>query len=111
MTALPTRPSSIAELRRVAQPPEVRSRANAEHWTASLYLRDVSLYLTWWLLKTSVSANGVTGLMILVGWCTALSLLVPGITGALLALVLGAVVAFLALPFGRVEADPEETSR
>lgn len=89
MTALPTRPSSIAELRRVAQPPEVRSRANAEHWTASLYLRDVSPYLTWWLLKTSVSANGVTGLMILVGWCTALSLLVPGIIGALLALVLG----------------------
>jgi phosphatidylglycerophosphate synthase len=89
MTALPTRPNSIAELRRVAQPPEVRSRANAEHWTASLYLRDVSPYLTWWLLKTSVSANGVTGLMILVGWCSALSLLVPGITGALLALVLG----------------------
>src|SRR5690554_3896408 len=41
------------------------------------------------LLKTSISANGVTGLMILVGWATALSLLVPGIAGAALALVLG----------------------
>ncbi|WP_209561290.1 CDP-alcohol phosphatidyltransferase family protein [Frigoribacterium sp. PvP032] len=89
MTALPTRPTSIAELRRVAQPPEVRSRANAEHWTASLYLRDVSPYLTWWLLKTSVTANGVTGLMILTGWATAAALLVPGIGGAMLALVLG----------------------
>jgi len=89
LTALPTRPTSIDELRRVAQPPEVRSRANAEHWTASLYLRDVSPYLTWWLLKTSISANGVTGLMILTGWATAAALLVPGIGGAMLALVLG----------------------
>jgi phosphatidylglycerophosphate synthase len=89
MTALPTRPSSIAELRRVAQPPEVRSRANAEHWTASLYLRDLSPYLTWLLLKTSVTANGVTGLMILTGWATAAALLVPGVGGAALALVLG----------------------
>ncbi|KQR43838.1 MULTISPECIES: CDP-alcohol phosphatidyltransferase family protein [Frigoribacterium] len=89
MTSLPTRPTSIDELRRVAQPPEVRSRANAEHWTASLYLRDVSPYLTWWLLRTSVTANGVTGLMILTGWATAAALLVPGIGGAMLALVLG----------------------
>jgi phosphatidylglycerophosphate synthase len=83
------RPSSIAELRAVAQPPEVRLRANAEHWTASLYLRDLSPYLTWMLLKTRISANGVTALMILVGWSTAAALLIPGIWGALLALVLG----------------------
>jgi phosphatidylglycerophosphate synthase len=73
----------------VAQPPEVRLRANAEHWTASLYLRNLSPYLTWMLLKTRISANGVTGLMILVGWSTAAALLIPGIWGALLALVLG----------------------
>lgn len=83
------RPSSIAELRAVAQPPEVRLRANAEHWTASLYLRNLSPYLTWMLLKTRISANGVTGLMILVGWSTAAALLIPGIWGAALALVLG----------------------
>ena len=64
-------------------------RANAEHWTASLYLRDLSPYLTWLLLRTSISANGVTGLMILVGWSTAAALLIPGIGGAALALVLG----------------------
>ena len=83
------RPTSIEQLREVTQPPEVRLRANAEHWTASLYLRDLSPYLTWMLLKTSISANGVTGLMILVGWSTAAALLVPGIGGAALALVLG----------------------
>jgi len=73
----------------VTQPPSVRQRANAEHWTASLYLRDLSPYITWLLLKTSVSANGVTGIMILVGWTTAFSLLIPGLAGAGLALVLG----------------------
>ena len=83
------RPTSIEQLRQVTQPPEVRLRANAEHWTASLYLRDLSPYLTWMLLKTSISANGVTGLMILVGWSTAAALLLPGIGGAALALVLG----------------------
>lgn len=83
------RPASINQLRTVTQPPEVRLRANAEHWTASLYLRNLSPYLTWILLKTSISANGVTGLMILVGWSTAAALLIPGIGGAALALVLG----------------------
>ncbi|MEP6481251.1 MAG: CDP-alcohol phosphatidyltransferase family protein [Rhodoglobus sp.] len=89
LDAHPTRPASITQLREVTQPPEVRQRANAEHWTASLYLRDISPYLTWALLKTSISANGVTGLMILVGWSTAAALLIPGIGGAALALVLG----------------------
>jgi phosphatidylglycerophosphate synthase len=83
------RPTSIAALKRVAQPDEVRSRANAEHWTASLYLRDLSPYLTWVFLKTSITANGVTGFMILCGWATAFSLLIPGIAGPALALVLG----------------------
>ena len=87
----PTRPESIAQLRAVAQPPEVRLRANAEHWTASLYLRDLSPYLTWMLLKTRISANGVTALMILAGWSAAAALLIPGIWGALLALALSQV--------------------
>ncbi|HWU46541.1 MAG TPA: CDP-alcohol phosphatidyltransferase family protein [Humibacter sp.] len=82
-------PRSIAELREVTQPPEVRQRVNAEHWTAHLYLRDLSPYLTWLLLKTRISANGVTTLMILTGWATAAVLAIPGIWGAVLAVVLG----------------------
>ncbi|QTX04297.1 CDP-alcohol phosphatidyltransferase family protein [Agromyces archimandritae] len=83
------RPGSIAELKRVSQPPEVRGRRNAEHWVASLYLRRFSPYLTWLFLKTRISANGVTGIMILVGWSTAAALLIPGIWGPALAVVLG----------------------
>jgi phosphatidylglycerophosphate synthase len=86
---LGARPRSIAELKAVAQPPEVRGRRNAEHWTASLYLRNLSPYVTWMLLRTSISANGVTGLMIITGWCVAASLLVPGFAGPLLALLFG----------------------
>lgn len=82
------KPRTIAELKAVAQPPEVRSRKNAEHWTASLYLRDLSPYVTWVLLRTSISANGVTGLMILSGWCVAFALLIPGFWGAAVALVM-----------------------
>ncbi|MHC2186790.1 phosphatidylglycerophosphate synthase [Rathayibacter agropyri] len=83
------RPRSLAELRAVTQPPEVRGRRNAEHWTASLYLRRLSPYLTWLLVRTSISANGVTGLMILVGWSAAAALVIPGVAGAALALLLG----------------------
>ena len=83
------KPTSLAQLREVTQPPEVRTRANAEHWVAHLYLRDLSPYVTWILLKTPISANGVTGLMILTGWATAAALLIPGIWGPLLALILG----------------------
>jgi phosphatidylglycerophosphate synthase len=89
-------------LREVTQPPEVRLRANAEHWTASLYLRDISVYLTWLLLKTSISANGVTGYMILVGWLTAFSLLIPGIAGASAALILGQLMMLVDCSDGEV---------
>jgi phosphatidylglycerophosphate synthase len=83
------KPTSLAQLREVTQPPEVRTRANAEHWVAHLYLRDLSPYVTWVFLKTPISANGVTALMILTGWATAAALLIPGIWGPILALMLG----------------------
>lgn len=70
----------------MAQPPHVRARKNAEHWTAELYLRHISIYLTAVLVRTRITANGVTGLMIVSGWMIAASLLIPGIWGAVLAL-------------------------
>ncbi|PMC99290.1 transferase, partial [Brevibacterium paucivorans] len=54
---------TLEQLRAVAQPPEVRARKNAEHWTAELYLRHISIYLTALLVRTPITANGVTGLM------------------------------------------------
>lgn len=93
-TERPARPS-LAELRAVAQPPEVRARKNSEHWTAQLYLRHISIYFTAILVRTRISANGVTALMIAAGWSIALALLIPGLWGALLALFLSQVQMYL----------------
>lgn len=89
--ARPERPErpTIAELRAVTQPPAVRGRKNSEHWVADVYLRDISPYLTRALLPTGVSANTVTWFMIATGASAGLALLIPGIPGAVLALLLG----------------------
>ncbi|MDN5778491.1 MAG: CDP-alcohol phosphatidyltransferase family protein [Humibacillus sp.] len=78
---------TIAELRAVAQPPEHIARYNAEHWAGSLYLRHLSIYVTRLLLPTGITANGVTGLMIGCGLLGAAALLIPGLTGAFIAMV------------------------
>jgi len=79
---------SIAELRAVTQPASVTGRASAEHWTGVLYMRRLSPYVTRLLLKTSLSANVVTWLMIPVGVCAALCLTLPGIVAAAVAVLL-----------------------
>ena len=84
----PARPT-IEQIREVCQPPAVRGRRNSEHWVADVYLRDISPYLTRLLLRTPISANGVTWLMILTGMCAAVALLIPGLPGAVLAALCG----------------------
>jgi phosphatidylglycerophosphate synthase len=79
---------SVASIKRVGQPASITGRRSAEHWTASLYLRKLSPYVTWALLPTGISANGVTLLMIVVGWSSAAALLLPGLPGAVLAAAL-----------------------
>jgi phosphatidylglycerophosphate synthase len=80
---------TIAQIREVCQPPSVRGRKNSEHWVADVYLRDLSPYLTSLLLRTPITANGVTYLMILTGALAGVVLLIPGMPGATLALILG----------------------
>ena len=89
--ALDPRPSNptIEQIRAVGQPPAVRGRRNSEHWVADVYLRRISPYLTRLLLKTSITANGVTWLMVATGASAALALLIPGLPGAVLAALLG----------------------
>ncbi len=87
-SARPQRPT-IAQLREVTQPPAVRGRKNSEHWVADLYLRHLSPYLTRVLLRMGLSANSVTWIMIATGASAGLALLIPGMPGAILALVLG----------------------
>ena len=86
--ARPSRPT-VAQIREVCQPPAVRGRRNSEHWVADVYLRDISPYLTRVLLGTPITANGVTWLMVATGMSAALALLIPGLPGAMLAVLLG----------------------
>ena len=80
---------TIAQIREVGQPPAVRGRRNSEHWVADAYQRRISPYLTRILLRTSITANGVTWLMVATGASAAFALLIPGLTGAILAALLG----------------------
>jgi len=86
-TARPARPS-IAELRTVTQPASVRTRAGAEHWVASAYLRDISPYLTRLLIRAGFSANGVTWLMLAAAAGAALATAWPTLGGAVVVVVL-----------------------
>lgn len=80
---------TIAQIREVCQPASVRGRRNSEHWVADVYLRSLSPYLTSLLLRTSITANQVTWLMVATGVSTALVILIPGLPGAGAALLLG----------------------
>jgi hypothetical protein len=82
------RPPELAELRRVAQPPSVFDRANAEHWAGPLYLRRLSIHLTRQLLRTRISADAVTWIMIVAGLLGAAALTLPGLLGAVLCVLL-----------------------
>ncbi len=85
---MPTSRPSIAELRAVVHPPGLLDRRSAEHWAGRLYMRDISLYATWLLAPTRVTANAITGIMIVVGLVGAAFFSQPGlgwaVAGALL---------------------------
>ena len=87
MSERPSNPT-VSQIRKISQPISVTGRRNSEHWVADLYLRRISPYLTQLLLKTPITANGVTYLMILTGISISGALLIPGYKGILLALLL-----------------------
>ncbi|GIG53405.1 CDP-alcohol phosphatidyltransferase family protein [Demequina activiva] len=78
---------SVETIRRVGQPQTIRGRATAEHWSAQLYWRRVSPYLTQRFLAMGLSADTVTVGVIVTGWMAALALFIPSIAGPLLAAV------------------------
>ncbi|MFL6098434.1 MAG: CDP-alcohol phosphatidyltransferase family protein [Actinomycetales bacterium] len=78
---------SLAELRAIAQPESTMSRRNAEHWLARLLLRRLSLPVTRELLRTPVTANQLTGLMIVIGLLAAGAAALPGLAWAIAAFV------------------------
>ena len=73
MTATPT----LAELQSVCQPRDLMGRVNGEHWAGRLYMRRFSLRVTRVLLRTRISADAVTWMMIAAGVLAALVLTVP----------------------------------
>ncbi|MGH2949282.1 MAG: CDP-alcohol phosphatidyltransferase family protein [Solirubrobacteraceae bacterium] len=79
---------SIAELRAATQPASIFERDSGEHWAGRLYIRRLSPYLTRLLLRTPITPNGVTWLMIGVGLTAAALLSVPGVVTAVAAVLL-----------------------
>ena len=101
---------SLAELREVCQPAATMSRRNAEHWLAILVLRKVSLRITALLVRTPVTANQLTGLMIVVGLVAAVPAALAGWWLALLAVLLVQVYFILDLCDGEVARWRRQTS-
>jgi phosphatidylglycerophosphate synthase len=79
---------TIAELRAATQPDSIFARNSGEHWAGKLYMRRLSPYLTRLLLRTGISANGVTWLMIVAGVAAAGVLALPGLLPAIGAVLL-----------------------
>ena len=99
--ARPTNPT-IAEIKEVSQPQEIRGRQSSEHWLNEVYLRRLSPYQTRILLRAGFSANGVTYLMIATGFAAGLALLIPGLPGGLLAAFFGQLQMLLDCSDGEV---------
>ena len=74
---------TIADLRAATQPASIFERNSGEHWAGRLYMRRLSPYLTRLLLRTGISANGVTWLMIVAGVAAAGVLALPGLLPAI----------------------------
>jgi phosphatidylglycerophosphate synthase len=79
---------TLDELRAVAQPPSVVSRASGEHWAGTLYQRHVSIRVTRLLVNTRVTPNGLTWLMLLLGIAAAAVMAIPHLWAPLVAMLL-----------------------
>ncbi|GHH68399.1 transferase [Streptosporangium violaceochromogenes] len=73
---------SVAEFRAVAQPHSTMGRNSGEHWAGVLYMRKLSIYVTWFLAKTPITPNQTTWLMILAGVLAGAVLALPGLGAA-----------------------------
>jgi phosphatidylglycerophosphate synthase len=79
---------TVAELREATQPASIFERNSGEHWAGRLYMRRLSPYVTKLLLRTPISANGVTWLMIVSGLAAAGVLSLTGLLPAIGAVLL-----------------------
>ena len=67
----------------MCQPTSVVGRRNGEHWAGRLWGRKISLPITRLLAPTRVTPDAITFAMIVIGLLASVSLIVPGLWGAL----------------------------
>ncbi|WP_240137134.1 CDP-alcohol phosphatidyltransferase family protein [Streptomyces sp. MUM 178J] len=101
---------SVAELRPVVHPEGVKDRRSGEHWAGRLYMREISLRVDPYLVNTRITPNQLTYLMVVVGVVGGAALLIPGLTGAILAAVLFQVYLLLDCVDGEVARWRGQTS-
>ncbi|MER5849544.1 CDP-alcohol phosphatidyltransferase family protein [Streptomyces sp. NPDC002012] len=101
---------SVAELRPVVHPDGVKDRRSGEHWAGRMYMREISLHIDPYLVNTKITPNQLTYLMVVVGVIGGAALLVPGLTGAILAVVLFQIYLLLDCVDGEVARWRKQTS-
>ncbi|GAA3526443.1 CDP-alcohol phosphatidyltransferase family protein [Nonomuraea rosea] len=101
---------SVTDLRRVAQPEGHLERKNGEHWAGVLYMRRLSIYVTWLLSKTPVTPNQLTWVMTVAGVLAGVVLALPGLWAALAAALLVQVYLLLDCSDGELARWTGKTS-
>ncbi|MGV9315908.1 CDP-alcohol phosphatidyltransferase family protein [Streptomyces sp. NPDC003691] len=101
---------SVAELRPVVHPEGVKDRRSGEHWAGRLYMREISLRVDRYVVNTRITPNQLTYLMVVVGVIGGAALLIPGLTGAVLAVVLFQIYLLLDCVDGEVARWRKQTS-
>ncbi|KAB8197633.1 CDP-alcohol phosphatidyltransferase family protein [Nonomuraea phyllanthi] len=101
---------TVADLRRVAQPAGHLERRNGEHWAGVLYMRRLSIYVTWLLAKTPVTPNQLTWVMTVAGIVAGVVLALPGLWAAVLAALLVQVYLLLDCSDGELARWTGKTS-
>ncbi|MFF7923745.1 CDP-alcohol phosphatidyltransferase family protein [Streptomyces mirabilis] len=76
----------LEELREVIHPAG-KLESRAEHWAGRLYMRSLSLRVTRLMLGTRVSPNQITTVMVFAGVLSGVTLVVPGLGGAVLSVL------------------------
>ncbi|MGW0801798.1 CDP-alcohol phosphatidyltransferase family protein [Nonomuraea sp. NPDC002799] len=101
---------SVAELRRVAQPAGHLERRNGEHWAGVLYMRKLSIYVTWLMTKTPVTPNQLTWVMTVAGIAAGVVLALPGFWAVVAAAVLVQIYLLLDCSDGELARWTGKTS-
>lgn len=91
-------------------PEGVKDRRSGEHWAGRLYMRELSLRVDRYVVNTRITPNQLTYLMVVVGVIGGAALLIPGLTGAILAAVLFQIYLLLDCVDGEVARWRKQTS-